>query len=98
LLQFFIASSALEFVLSWAGAVLFCFFIIYDTQVLCLREFVLGWMGRFTCFDWSLLVYWKWNGPFSITIYSMCTCLHVATYEPLYRFSWKLILGICQHI
>jgi hypothetical protein len=36
LLQYFIANSALEFVLSWAGAVLFCFFIIYDTQVLCL--------------------------------------------------------------
>lgn len=34
LLQFFIANSALEFVLSWAGAVLFCFFIIYDTQML----------------------------------------------------------------
>lgn len=35
-MQYFIANSALEFVLSWAGAVLFCFFIIYDTQVLSL--------------------------------------------------------------
>lgn len=34
LLSCFIASSAMELVLSWAGAVIFCLYIIYDTQML----------------------------------------------------------------
>ncbi|XP_069674339.1 protein lifeguard 4-like [Periplaneta americana] len=34
LLQLFVQSTVLEFVISWAGAVLFCFFIIFDTQMM----------------------------------------------------------------
>lgn len=37
LLQCFVANSALEFALSWGGAVVFCFYIIYDTQMLMQR-------------------------------------------------------------